>query len=159
VDYGYFILLLGSAQGTNQSTKPGGGVMAGGSLSAVHNGEKIVIAGLVIQILCFGFFVVTCVGFHRRVNKFPTERSLVFGSPWRKHLRILYAANLLILIRSVFRLIEYAMGNNGYLLRHEAFLYVFDGTLMLAVMVLFNVIHPSGLFTKKGESFELTGNV
>lgn len=35
------------------------------------------------------------------------------------------------------------MGNNGYLLRHEYFLYVFDATLMLGVMVLFNIVHPS----------------
>ncbi|KAF3402544.1 hypothetical protein DPV78_004250 [Talaromyces pinophilus] len=137
----------------------GGGVMSSGSLSAVHNGEKIVIAGLAIQILFFGFFVITCALFHRRVNKFPTEPSLELGNSWRKHLHILYAANMLILIRSVFRLIEYAMGNNGYLLRHEVFLYVFDGVLMLTAMILFNAFHPSGLISRRGKGIEMTGNV
>ncbi|KAL6229742.1 hypothetical protein BDW75DRAFT_245451 [Aspergillus navahoensis] len=137
----------------------GGGVMASGSLSAVHNGEKIVIAGLVIQILFLGFFIITCAIFHMRVDKFPTERSLELGKSWRKHLVILYTANVLIMIRSVFRLVEYAMGNNGYLLRREAFLYVFDGVLMLAVMVLFNVVHPSGVLQNRKKDFELRRNV
>ncbi|KAL5003686.1 RTA1 like protein-domain-containing protein [Aspergillus recurvatus] len=137
----------------------GGGVMASGSLSAVHNGEKIVIAGLVIQILFFGFFIATCAIFHKRVNRFPTERSLELGSSWCKHLMILYAGNMLIMIRSVFRLIEYAMGNNGYLLRHEAFLYVFDGVLMLVVMILFNIVHPSGVIQNSRKSLELSAHV
>ncbi|KAL3428546.1 RTA1 like protein-domain-containing protein [Aspergillus tetrazonus] len=135
----------------------GGGIMASGTLSAVHNGEKVVITGLVIQILFFGFFIITCAIFNRRVNWDPTERAVEFASLWRKRIRILYAANILIMIRSVFRLIEYAMGNNGYLLRREAFLYVFDGVLMLAVMVLFNVVHPSGAIPRK--SMELSPSV
>ncbi|KAF7716855.1 RTA-like protein [Penicillium ucsense] len=133
----------------------GGGVMAGASLSAVHNGEKIVIAGLVIQIVFFGLFITTCALFHKRVRKSPTARSLELNRAWRKYLHILYAANLLIMIRSIFRLIEYAMGNNGYILRHEVFLYIFDGLLMLVVMVLFNVVHPSGLISHKTRSIEM----
>lgn len=34
-------------------------------------------------------------------------------------------------------------GNDGYLISHEAFLYIFDALLMLMVMVIFNVVHPS----------------
>ena len=55
----------------------------------------------------------------------------------------LYAASGLIMFRSIFRVVEYVQGNNGYLLRHEYFLYIFDAVLMLVVMVLFNFIHPS----------------
>jgi hypothetical protein len=63
--------------------------------------------------------------------------------PWKRHLYALYSSSALILVRSLFRVIEYLQGNGGYLLRHEVFLYVFDATLMLGVMVLFNWIHPS----------------
>lgn len=132
--------------------------MAAGTLSAVHNGESIVIAGLCIQIVIFGFFIVTCAVFNWRIDRAPTEKSLRLGDAWRKHLRVLYAANSLVMIRSVFRLIEYAMGNNGYLLRHEAFLYVFDALLMLAVMILFNAVHPSSLIPKRGKSMELVSS-
>lgn len=56
---------------------------------------------------------------------------------------VLYITNSLILLRSVFRVIEYAMGNNGYLLRHEVFLYIFDAVPMLAVMVFYVWKYPS----------------
>ncbi|KAJ6098475.1 protein RTM1 [Penicillium canescens] len=121
----------------------GGGMMTGGSLSGMHTGEKVVIVGLIIQILFFGLFIITAAIFNYRIGKSPTGRSMTGNVPWRKHLHALYAANALIMIRSVFRVIEYAMGNNGYILRHEAFLYIFDGLLMLMVMVIFNVVHPN----------------
>ncbi|KAL4738374.1 putative RTA1 domain protein [Aspergillus similis] len=137
----------------------GGGVMASGTLAAVHNGERIVIAGLVIQILFFGLFIITCAVFHQRLTKRPTEQSIELRISWRRHFWILYAVNVLIMVRSAFRLIEYAMGNNGYLLRHEAFLYVFDGVLMLAAMILFNIIHPSSLIPSRKESVQLNSTV
>jgi hypothetical protein len=37
----------------------------------------------------------------------------------------------------------YIQGNSGYLLSHEVFLYIFDALLMLAVMIMFNWVHPS----------------
>lgn len=128
---------------------------ASSTLAAMHNGKKIVIAGLLIQILFFGFFIVTCAVFYRRLTKNPTEQSIEMDRSWHKHLCILYAVNLLIMARSVFRLIEYAMSNDGYLLRHEAFLYVFDGVLMLAAMILYNIVHPSCLIRSKPKSVEL----
>jgi hypothetical protein len=63
--------------------------------------------------------------------------------PWKRHLYNLYIASTLIIVRSVFRVIEYLQGNSGYLLSHEVFLYLFDALLMLAVMVLFLGVHPS----------------
>jgi hypothetical protein len=63
--------------------------------------------------------------------------------PWKRHLYNLYIASTLIIVRSVFRVIEYLQGNSGYLLSHEVFLYLFDALLMLAVMVLFIGVHPS----------------
>jgi hypothetical protein len=56
---------------------------------------------------------------------------------------VLYAGSLLIMVRSIFRAIEYLQGNNGSLLQHEAYLYIFDATLMFLVMILFNWFHPS----------------
>jgi hypothetical protein len=138
-----------------------------GTLSSMHTGEKLIVVGLALQLVFFGFFVVVAGLFHYRVvhNK-PTRqlslncfkrRSSTSDSrpltatppvdastlPWKRHMYALYISSLLILIRSIFRIVEYVQGNNGYLLKHEVFLYVFDAVLMLAVMVLFNVVHPS----------------
>lgn len=55
----------------------------------------------------------------------------------------LYTGSFLIMVRSIFRAVEYLQGFDGYLLRHEAYLYVFDAVLMFLVMVLFNWIHPA----------------
>jgi hypothetical protein len=49
----------------------------------------------------------------------------------------------LILIRCVFRLIEFAQGNAGYLISHEVYMYLLDTTMMFLVMVVMNIFHPS----------------
>ncbi|KAG9518809.1 RTA1-domain-containing protein, partial [Aureobasidium melanogenum] len=124
----------------------GGGIMASGTLQALENGEHITIAGLVIQILFFGFFIIVSITFNIRMARVPTSRSMIISNPWKKHLYTLYGGSALILIRSVFRLIEYAQGNDGYLISHEWFLYIFDACLMLATMVLFAWYHPSEIW-------------
>lgn len=63
--------------------------------------------------------------------------------PWKRHMFALYIASTLIMIRSIFRVVEYVQGNNGYLLQHEVYLYIFDGLLMFSVMCLFNWVHPA----------------
>jgi hypothetical protein len=117
--------------------------MASGTVSAMHMGEKIIIGGLVVQLLFFGGFLVTGAIFHVRMCKVPTMAVTTRSLPWERHLHVLYGASLLILIRSIFRLIEYAQGNDGYLISHEVFLYIFDSVLMLATMTLTAWTHPS----------------
>ena len=120
----------------------GGGIMSSGA-SGMKTGEKIIIGGLFVQILFFGLFFVTAILFQLRGKEyFTTLRSTV---PWKKHLFSLYATSILILVRSVLRVIEYIQGNAGYLLRHEIFLYVFDAVLMFAVMFILNVSHPGDI--------------
>lgn len=110
-------------------------------------GETIVIVGLAVQILFFGLFMVSTLVFHRRINRDPTQRSMVMNVPWRRLLVVLYATSLLILVRSVFRVIEYIMGHDGVLQSKEVFIYVFDILLLAGVAVIFNVFHPSQVLT------------
>jgi len=97
-------------------------------------------------LLFFGIFLAAAIVFHRRITKEPTQKSLQqtksWNLNWKAVLYALYTASILILVRSVFRIIEYLNGNDGFIQRHEVFLYVFDGVLMLGVMTIFNVIHP-----------------
>ena len=115
--------------------------MAGRTRKLLDLGQNIVIGGLIIQILSFGFFLVAAAIFHIRINRHPTNQSR--DVLWRRHISILYAASVLVLARSVFRVVEYLQGFSGYLLSHEVFLYVFDAVLMLVVMILLNVVYPS----------------
>ncbi|KAH0419615.1 hypothetical protein CcaCcLH18_14348 [Colletotrichum camelliae] len=112
-------------------------------------GEKIIIAGLFVQIVVFGFFVVTSLLFHIRLSRTPTATALEGGTPWRRYLYVLYATSAIILIRSVFRVVEYLQGNKGYLISHEIFLYIFDTLLMAIVMAIFLVWYVQELEPKK----------
>lgn len=68
---------------------------------------------------------------------------------------VLYASSILILVRSIFRLIEYAQGNDGYLISHEVFMYVFDAMLMFFTMVVMSIYHPSELLGKRAKAAQL----
>ncbi|EFW17415.1 hypothetical protein D8B26_000145 [Coccidioides posadasii str. Silveira] len=120
----------------------GGGIMASGTPSNLSLGQKIIIGGLVIQLLFFGFFIFASIIFHRRMTANPTTESMSLCFSWHKHLFALYIASALIMTRSIFRVIEYIQGADGELLSNEVYLYVFDAALMLILMVLLNVVHP-----------------
>ncbi|TVY44306.1 Protein RTA1 [Lachnellula occidentalis] len=133
----------------------GGGLLA--QQKTQDSGKDIVLAGLFIQIIFFGIFVITSGIFHKRIARLPTQESLVV--PWQKYMFALYSASLLILIRSVFRVVEFVGGNNGPISHSEAYLYIFDALFMLGVMIGFNVVHPGAIIGRKAQkdSMELSG--
>ncbi|KGO58568.1 Glycoside hydrolase, superfamily [Penicillium expansum] len=134
----------------------GGGIMASGTLSSINTGEHITIGGLAIQLVFFSVFIIASTIFHRRIRNNPTEKSVSRSSSsgvtsmatWETIMIGLYIASILILIRSIFRLIEYAQGNDGYIISHEAFMYVFDSTLMLFAMIAMSIFHPSRILSQ-----------
>ncbi|KAJ9618633.1 hypothetical protein H2203_008835 [Taxawa tesnikishii (nom. ined.)] len=129
----------------------GGGMLAQAKTeSAVQTGNHIIVGGLVVQVLFFGLFVIVASVFHVRINRNPTTRSASIDVPWARFLYVLYAASVFIMIRSIFRVAEYTQGNDGTLLGHEVYLYVFDACLMFFTMVLFNVWHPSRIIPRGG---------
>lgn len=104
--------------------------------------QGIVLAGLGIQLLFFGLFILTTIVFHMRIAKNPTARSFSVSGPWQAQLMVLYASSVLIMIRSIFRLIEFAFGYDGVLMKHEAYLLGLDGGLMFIVASIFAWWHP-----------------
>lgn len=145
----------------------GGGLLGSKKMDMMDMGEKLIIAGLFVQIGFFGFFMVVTVIFHLRLRKNPTPTSetlmekprihsvFKFRKTWKLLLNVLYITSALILVRSVFRAIEYIQGHDGYLIRHEVFLYIFDSMLMAWVVVAFNVVHPTDIL--EGEQEDRTG--
>ncbi|CAD0108434.1 unnamed protein product, partial [Aureobasidium uvarum] len=120
----------------------GGGLQAIGTLHMYSLGADIVIAGLVLQIVVFCLFVAVAVSFHLRLRKQPTAGGACPPLDWEKHMYTLYVASAMILLRNLVRVIEYAQGNDGFVVSHESMLYIFDACMMLAVVVLPLVIHP-----------------
>ncbi|KAF3357076.1 hypothetical protein VdG1_06093 [Verticillium dahliae VDG1] len=98
---------------------------AGMTTSATQKdlGNTTVIVGLCVQIAFFGLFVLAAVIFDLMM--------------------MLYATSALILVRCTFRIIDYIMGPEGYLLSNEWPLFVFDLTLM-ALIKPFPVTDPVG---------------
>ena len=113
--------------------------------------ERVIIIGLVIQIVMFGLFCILSVVFHRRMKREPTAQLYSTTASWESGLYMLYAVSLLIMVRSIFRVIEYAQGQTGYSLSHEWTLYVFDSLLMFAVTVIFLWRFPGHFDAKQME--------
>lgn len=121
-------------------------MQATGGASSLEMGANITVAGLFIQLLFFGIFIVVAVSFHLKVRRYPTV--VTRGTtPWERHMMALFLSSLLIMVRSIFRVVEYLQGFDGYLLSHEAYLYVFDALLMWLAMILFNWLHPAEILS------------
>ncbi|PTB46508.1 hypothetical protein M441DRAFT_63786 [Trichoderma asperellum CBS 433.97] len=132
----------------------GGGMLASAKTnkSAFDLGNNIIIGGLVLQLLWFGLFVVITLLFHRRMMLSPTARSYQPDIKWRSYLHALYVASALIIVRNIFRLIEYCQGSNGYLMTTEVFVYCLDALPMFLVVAWFLWKYPgeiSGLLRRK----------
>lgn len=119
-------------------------------------GQNLIIGGLFVQLVVFGFFIVLTALFHRKIARRPTNKSAVINVPWWRYIYVLYAASILIMVRSIFRAVEYIQGRGEYLQTHEVYFYVFDTMLMFFVCVLLNVFHPSAIISQRTkEQWEL----
>ncbi|GFN15323.1 RTA1 domain-containing protein [Aspergillus tubingensis] len=120
----------------------GGGMMAINGLGDI--GQKILVFGLFIQLLFFGFFLYVSVKFSLRIRSSPTR---VPGGPWRNLLYILYIMAALIIFRCVYRIVEFLQGHDGYLVSHEIYMYLFDTIPMLLVQVIFHRWKPYNMLS------------
>ena len=132
-----------------QST--GGGMMVQGGENA-QTGSEIILIGLIIQLVFFFIFIFLTILFHIRANKLK-ELNESKGN-WKMLLKILEVSCMLILIRSVYRVVEYAQGFDGYLITHEVYQYSLDALMMLLVQLLYNCAHPGKVFYAKEEKLE-----
>ncbi|KAH8919269.1 RTA1-domain-containing protein [Atractiella rhizophila] len=121
---------------------------AGGSLYSGDNitetkaniAKAIIVSGFVIQIVAFSSFLLISrvfLGRARAVN--PQSNAL-------KLVPVLWWTSIPILLRTVFRLIEFATANkegNGYILDHEWFLWVFETTPVVISVLYIGYFHPS----------------
>ena len=122
---------------------PGGGLLANAETKEEQDrGDQVVLAGLAIQVIFFGLFMVTTAIFHFRIKKQPTTQSFSVTVPWKRLIYVLYFSSTLIMIRSIFRMIEFGAGNASVFMLHEGFLFGLDGALMLIACASFLWYHP-----------------
>jgi hypothetical protein len=139
----------------------GGGMQAiAGDISKY--GQWVVVVGLIIQLFAFGYYMIIAVRFQSRIRKAShdgtyTGRSHDIGAPLfdikrlaraERILAALHITSVLIMIRSIYRLVEYIEGREGWLATHEAPFYVFDTLTMFLVMVMFAIVYPPTVLQK-----------
>jgi uncharacterized membrane protein YuzA (DUF378 family) len=112
-----------------------------------QTGQNVIVGGLAVQLVGFSVFIIVSSLFHWRIVQRPTTASVTSKVPWRQYMYVLYTVSALILIRSVFRVIEYGQGWDGSLQNAEYWLYIFDAALMFVVMALLNIWHPSSIIS------------
>ena len=125
----------------------------------VKIGNGIISSGIALHCLVFVGFMYCSICFHRRFRAHLATTGDTTNIPWEPVLKMLFGTSVIILVRNIFRLAEYVMGKDGYLLANEWPVYVFDGVLMLIVMVVFFIWYPSQLQRGSTESMiELTSD-
>jgi hypothetical protein len=57
---------------------------------------------------------------------------------------------------SIYRVVEFNQGYNGYLISHEIYLYIFEAVPMVPPLVLFNIWHPARVDKVIGTDVEMS---
>jgi hypothetical protein len=124
----------------------------GGNLNEANLGSQVLIGGLVINLISFCFFAVVTLHFHWSISR----RSDTFTGreTWVKMFYALYLSMTLLIIRSVYRIIEFAMGFRGYVATHEVYFYIFECLLIILAFGLFIPLHP-GIWMSSDETIKL----
>ncbi|KAF5519377.1 Protein RTM1 [Colletotrichum aenigma] len=109
---------------------------------------KILLAGLALQVLVFSTYMCILLRYHKlsRMMAVPEAPAGWFGI-----LKAVYISSFLILIRCVYRMIEFAEGPEGYTMTHEWMFWVFEGITMVVAIAVFCVWHPGKFLGRFGE--------
>ncbi|CAE6432541.1 unnamed protein product [Rhizoctonia solani] len=131
----------------------GGSMLSGDDFSTVKVGRTILIIGLAFQVVAFGIFMFIALAFDLKTRRSLGDKM----TPIRPLMWAFYVSAVLIIIRSIFRTIEFstisfeAEVQQGYAITHEWMFYVLDSLLILIATVVFNWVHPSNyLPSRKG---------
>lgn len=98
--------------------------------------QQIIFSGIGLQVILFGVFVRCAVMFHVRNSKRRFAKMTTVTPNLHAMLLSLYFSNvLIIIIRNIYRLVEYGSGRTGYLQRQGWLTYHLDIRLMASVMI------------------------
>lgn len=119
----------------------GGGMMVQSSME--KTGQKAMLFGLFVQLAFFGFFLIVALIFFKRMRSSPARYTIPsYGKhTWVQLLKLLFVAAVIIILRCVFRIVEFSQGHTGYLASHEVYMYIFDALPMFLVQAMFHLVH------------------
>lgn len=127
----------------------GAGVQVTGDANIMDIGKKVVLAGLIFSLVVFAFFVLVAAIFHRRLLKSPPPFLMVNTDfKWTRYMWAIYVACVAIMIRNLFRTIQFGASSTAAVNAKEVYIYVFDASMMFVSFLVLAVYHP-GLLIKK----------
>ncbi|KAH7013520.1 RTA1 like protein-domain-containing protein [Ilyonectria destructans] len=110
-------------------------------------GRRVLIGGLVFQLIAFAVFLCLFRKFHVLGNQLEVEDA---PKGWRTVVRAVYISSGLIMVRCIYRVCEFAEGMNGYAFRTEWLFWVFECVPMIGAIGIFCMYHPSRYLGKHG---------
>ncbi|KAL2863139.1 RTA1 domain-containing protein [Aspergillus lucknowensis] len=119
----------------------GSGIAASGEWegSLEDIGTGVLIGGLALQLATFSVFLIVVITFHLRALRggAALEDGMI------KVIYGIYIAGFFIMVRSIFRLIEFSWGIDSYIMTNEWPLYVLEAVPMLIAFMVIGWYHPS----------------
>ncbi|KAF7157604.1 hypothetical protein CNMCM5623_001978 [Aspergillus felis] len=119
----------------------GSGIASSGSWkgSSKDTGIGVLIGGLVLQVVTFAAYLVIMVWFHWRATvegyQLPHGAQMVMKG--------VYIAGSLIMLRSIYRVFEFAFGIDSYTFTHEWPLYALEAVPMFVALLVLAWFHPA----------------
>lgn len=121
----------------------GGGLMSARAENIRHAGKIIAIVGLIAQMVFILFFYTFCFIFKLKLDNNPTPLATKAKTVSHRGRSLLYlfvsmlVAMIFVLVRCVYRTVQFFQGFPGYLIEHEVFLYVLDALMVFLAMSTF----------------------
>ncbi|KAF2422217.1 RTA1-domain-containing protein [Tothia fuscella] len=138
---------------------------AGGAIAAVANdsktsnmGRNIMIAGLAFQVVSLAVFLGLWVDFLVRLRKVGEDgrderfESIRSTRKFKCFNYALWIATVLILIRSIYRVVELQEGFSGPVASNEAAFMVFEGPMIILAVFGLTIFHPGRAFAGKWQT-------
>ncbi|KAJ5150884.1 RTA1 domain protein [Penicillium canariense] len=107
--------------------------------SEKDTGTGVLIGGLALQVATFAAFLLFVGSFHLKAKR----GGVVIDDGVRQLLRGIYISGFFILVRCVYRMIEFALGIDAYFFNHEWALYVLEAVPMLIAISVLGWYHPA----------------
>ncbi|KIX03102.1 uncharacterized protein Z518_06652 [Rhinocladiella mackenziei CBS 650.93] len=102
-------------------------------------GTNVLLVGLALQLATFSVFLVVMARF---VGRIRASKDAGFNPCVKKVILGAWIASLFVQIRSIYRVIEFALGIDGYPFNHEWCLYVLEAGPMFVALAVLAWYHP-----------------
>ncbi|KAJ7219802.1 RTA1 like protein-domain-containing protein [Mycena haematopus] len=137
----------------------GGGMASSASdLTGANQGANVMLGGIGFQFAVIIIFTILACDFslrYMRKKPIPSRTTGTPRGPFTMRLKFMLAAlafsTTVLVVRSVYRLIELSGGWDGHVIRTEVYFNVLDGGMVTLAIFTLNFVHP-GLFLQPAPS-------